>query len=95
MWNGSFTEYCLQTSQSQKIFFHFRSELSEVSIGRFPKDGCAFIPKIVALEHILKRNASGISMKFFEKVSFLLEIDSKNFVAPTNWGGTFCGNFNT
>ena len=28
-------------------------------------------------------------MNLIEKVSFLLEIHSKNFLAPTNWGGYF------
>ena len=44
---------------------------------------------------ILKIEASGISINLIEKVSFLLEIDSKKFLAPTNWGGTFCHHFDT
>ena len=49
----------------------------------------------MALEHILKIKASGISINLIEKVSFLVDFDPKIILAPTNWGGTFCHQFNT
>ena len=49
----------------------------------------------MALEHILKIKAFGISINLIEKVSFLVDFDPKIILAPTNWGGTFCEHFNT
>ena len=33
--------------------------------------------------------------KSFKKAQFLVDFDPKTILAPTNWGGTFCHQFNT